>query len=60
MSPKMTALFAAVLTVSMHLAHATTVEWYRTAQGTSDRISGQPSVSFGNDFASNITVSTNR
>ena len=44
-----------------HAVHVpTTVEWYRTAQGTGDRITSQPTVSFGADFASNTTVTINR
>ena len=59
-SGRVAVLFAVVLTVSTQLSHAATVEWYRTAQGTTDRITAQPSVSFGDDFASNIAVTINR
>ena len=59
-SGRVAILFAVVLTVSTQLSHAATVEWYRTAQGTTDRITAQPSVSLGDDFASNITVTINR
>ena len=59
-SGRVAVLFALVLTVSTQLSHAATVEWYRTAQGTTDRITAQPSVSFGDDFASNIAVTINR
>ena len=51
---------AVVLTASTQLAHATIVEWYRTSQDTSDRITAQPSIAFGDDFASDISVTINR
>ena len=39
---------------------ATTIEWYRTAQNTPDRLSPQPSFSFGADFPSSTTVKIDR
>ena len=39
---------------------ATIIEWYRTAQNTSDRLSPQPPFSFGTDFPSSATVKINR
>ena len=48
-----------VLATTSH-GRATTIEWYRTAQGTSDRITSQANLSFGADFASDATITVNR
>ena len=37
-----------------------TAEWYRTAQGTSDRLTQQPDLTFGADFPSEATIQINR
>ena len=42
------------------LGHAGTIQWYRTAQGTSDRLTKQADLSFGEDFASNATLVVDR
>ena len=49
-----------ILLAITHLGHATTIEWYRTAQGTSGRITNKANISFGGDFASEVTVTINR
>lgn len=36
------------------------IQWYRTAQGTSDRLTKQANISFGNDFVSTAFLSVNR
>ena len=52
--------FLALLAVSQRGHATTTIEWYRTAQGTNDRITGQSNISFGSDFASEVAVIINR
>ena len=41
-------------------AAATKIQWYRTAQATSDRLTPQAAIEFGPDFASDITIAINR
>ena len=36
------------------------VEWYRTAQNTNDRIAKQPDLIFGGDFSSDQVININR
>ena len=36
------------------------VEWYRTAQNTNDRIAKQPDLTFGGDFTSDQVININR
>eukprot|EP00731_Ephydatia_muelleri_P037747 Em0551g6a len=46
-----------------HLARGTDVneiQWYRTAQNTTDRISPQPSLQFGGDFPSDVAITIDR
>ena len=38
----------------------TTIQWYRTAQGTDDRLTRQANISFGSDFTSDATITVNR
>jgi len=42
------------------LEAAVTIEWYRTAQSTSDRLSPQQPLSFGADFPSAAEVNIDR
>ena len=42
------------------LEAAVTIEWYKTAQSTSDRISPQQPLSFGADFPSAAAVNIDR
>ena len=42
------------------LEAATTIEWYRTAQSTSDRLSPQQPLSFGANFPSDVVVNIDR
>ena len=49
------------LTFLLHsclLSHAASIQWYRTAQETSDRPTKQADLSFGDDFTSSISVVT--
>ncbi|KAL5463704.1 hypothetical protein EMCRGX_G032629 [Ephydatia muelleri] len=41
-------------------ASTTEIQWYRTAQNTTDRISPQPSLQFGGDFPSDVTITIDR
>ena len=36
------------------------IQWYRTAQGTGDRLTKQANISFGNDFESDAFLLVNR
>ena len=36
------------------------VQWYRTAQSTTDRVSPQPNLPFGGDFPSDVVVTVDR
>ena len=47
-------------TLQLQSAHASSIEWYRTAQGTADRLTRQPDITFSNDFSSNSSVVINR
>ena len=42
------------------LEAVTAIEWYRTAQSTSDRLSPQQPLSFGADFPSTAAVNIDR
>ena len=42
------------------LEAAVTIEWYKTAQSTSDRLSPQQPLSFGADFPSAAAVNVDR
>lgn len=52
-------VLAVLLTVTQ-LGRASTIEWYRTAQDTSDRITQQPTLSFVADFTSDVNITINR
>ena len=39
---------------------ATTIQWYRTAQGTNDRLTKQTNVTFGGDFTSDTAITVDR
>ena len=41
-------------------ANGTVIQWYRTAQGTKDRLTMQPNVQFGPDFTSDAVIYINR
>ena len=41
-------------------ANGTVIQWYRTAQGTKDRLTRQPDVQFGPDFSSDAVIYINR
>ena len=41
-------------------ANGTVIQWYRTAQGTKDRLTIQPSAQFGPDFSSDTVIYINR
>ena len=49
-----------LLLAALHFSHAAGIEWYRTAQGTSDRLTKQPNITFGGDFPSSATIAVNR
>ena len=41
-------------------ANVTNVEWYRTAQHTGDRLTKQPDLNFGDDFAMDRVITIKR
>ena len=45
---------------TQEVANTTVVQWYRTAQDTSDRLTSQPDVQFGADFSSDAVIYINR
>ena len=57
---------AAILSVLLLLvffcadSQGTTIQWYRTAQGTNDRLTKQANITFGGDFASNASLIVDR
>ena len=42
------------------LVEDNSVQWYRTAQNTGDRIAKQPDLAFGGDFSFDQVISINR
>lgn len=60
MSARIELLILLLGLVGVQLGCTTTVEWYRTAQGTDDRLTRQSDIVFGADFASDVTVAINR
>ena len=52
-------LFISLIVVAI-VCPSSSIQWYRTAMGNSDRLSQQTTVSFGGDFTSSSTITVNR